>query len=307
MRAGEVVRVLGRLEERDCAARVVECANRVAVDLGEPGRSPVEADSRIGVCAVLALAERFAQDLLGAREVALIRQRRAEVAREANVTGDVPRVVAVELVEAVLEQLDRALVGADQRVRAGQRCEGVGAVDRRDACVDRALEVLGGLGVPVQLRGDLAEADLGADRRRVVAGVVRLARERGERFLRGFGLAADPQLELGVGEAQLAFVDVAQLRARLEVLGRDAERARERAERLHGRTPRAGLDPRDVGVRDAGTGQFALRQPTLEAKTPESDPDWLWLTSRHEPAGSCRSLRTASIDKELTTKGHLVP
>ena len=46
----EVVRVLGCLEERDGAARVVECADRVTVDLGEPGRSPVEANSRIGIC-----------------------------------------------------------------------------------------------------------------------------------------------------------------------------------------------------------------------------------------------------------------
>ena len=104
--------------------------------------------------------------LLGAREVALIRQRRAEVAREADVPGDVAGVVAVELVEAVLEQLDRALVRADQRVRARQRCEGVGAVDGREADVDCALEVLGGFGMPVQLRGDLAEADLRADRPR---------------------------------------------------------------------------------------------------------------------------------------------
>ena len=62
MRAGEVVRVLGRLEQRDGAARVVERAHRMPVDLGEPGRSPVEANARIGICAVLALAERFAED-----------------------------------------------------------------------------------------------------------------------------------------------------------------------------------------------------------------------------------------------------
>src|SRR6185312_13614566 len=95
MRPREVMRVLRCLEERDGAARVVERADRVAVDLGEPGGSPVEANPRIGICAVLALPERFAQDLLGAREVSLIRQRRAEIAREADVAGDVPWVVAV--------------------------------------------------------------------------------------------------------------------------------------------------------------------------------------------------------------------
>jgi len=79
----------------------------------------------------------------------------------------------------------------------------------------------------------------------------------------------------------VALVDVAKLRARLKVFGRDPERPGQRSERLHRRAPGSGLDPRDVGVRDAGACELALRQPTLQAKAPESDPDRLWLAPSH--------------------------
>ena len=257
----------------------------MAVDLGEPRRSQVATDARVRV-AVLALAERFTKHALRTAEVTLVRERGAEVAREADVRGDVAGVVPVELVQAVLEQLDRALVRADQGVGAGQTCKGVGAVERRDACVDSALKVLGGFGGPVELCSNLAEADLGADRRRCVAGIVRLSGERSKRLVRGFGLAADSELELGVREAQLALVDVAELGARLEVFGRDAECPGQRSECLHGRATGSGLDPRDVRVRDARAGQLALGQPTLEAKAPSREPDRLWLTATHGTGGS---------------------
>ena len=165
---------------------------------------------------------------------------------------------------------------ADRRVRPAELRVDVGTVSRRErARVDGFLQERRGARVVGQLRRREAEPDAGTGRRAEVPGVRRLLEQRAEDLARRFRLAADPQAELGVGLPELALVDVAELGAGLEVLGRDAEVAREHPERLDGRAPRAGLDPRDVRVRDALRRQLTLRQSPLEAEPSQPNPDRL--------------------------------
>jgi hypothetical protein len=232
------------------------------------------------------LRERFGEDALGALELAEVRERGAEVAREANVERHVLGIGLVDLAQAGLEQLDRPAVLPHERVRARERRERIRPVERRQgARVERLLEVQDGTAGIVQLRRDEAEADLGLECRANIARVLRLPEQLEKRLVRGLRLSADTQSQLGVGEPELPLVDGAELGARLEVLRGNLELAGERPERLHGRPPRAGLDPRDVRVRDARAGELALRHPAREAQAAKSDPDRLSYL-RHVRCGS---------------------
>ena len=88
----------------------------------------------------------------------------------------------------------------------------------------------------------------------------------------------EPQGELGIGEPQLARIDRVEIRAGLEVLGRDAQLAREPAQRLDRRLPRPRLDARDVGVRDPRRCELALRHSQLEPESLQALPNRLFGT-----------------------------
>jgi len=89
-----------------------------------------------------------------------------------------------------------------------------------------------------------------------------------------FGGALDvlgkAELQLRVGDPELALVGVAQVASGLQVLDRDAELPGEHAESLDGRRARAGLDPGDVRVRHAGRCELALREAALEPQTAQA-------------------------------------
>jgi hypothetical protein len=74
------------------------------------------------------------------------------------------------------------------------------------------------------------------------------------------GIVGQAQLELRIGEPELALVDLAEIGPRLEVFDRDAELRSELSEGLDGGAPRLCLDPRDVGIRDPGRRELALRK-----------------------------------------------
>ena len=120
-------------------------------------------------------------------------------------------------------------------------------VDERELRIaDAELELRLG-GDPAQ-----AEGDVGAGGRHRVTGRDRLLLQPLELRLGVVGGLDEPELELGVRNLELAFLDVADLGARLEVIGRDPELLRKHPQRLDGRAPRASLDSGDVRIADAG-------------------------------------------------------
>jgi hypothetical protein len=109
---------------------------------------------------------------------------------------------------------------------------------------------------------------------------------------------AEPDRELEVGQLQLALVGRVEIRARLEVVRRHAELPGEPAQRLHRGLTGAGLDPRDVGIRDAGCSELTLRQTPFQPQALESLPDRLACGRRSvgsHVGSSCVFGRTASM------------
>src|SRR5206468_464442 len=91
-----------------------------------------------------------------------------------------------------------------------------------------------------------------------------------ERSLCALDVLPETQLELRVGEPQFPLVDVPEVGSRFQILDGDPELRRQLAERLDRRSPCAGLDPRDVRVRDAWRRQFALRQLPFEPQSAQA-------------------------------------
>ena len=182
--------------------------------------------------------------------------------------------VAASPCERLLEQRDRVPRLAGRRVGAPQRRIDVGARrGRHELGADHRRQVLDRLGVLAPRCRRQPEQDPRRRRR----SDVHLAFGVGEHGSHGVTveLAFEPQPELLLGEAQLAQVRPAELRARLEVLGCDAQLLREHPERLDRRRARAGLDPRDVGVGDARGGEVPLGQAPLAPETAEPRSDRL--------------------------------
>ena len=275
----EVERVVGDVEQRDRATDVVECGRRAALEIGEPSERPVEPNARVGVGHRVCLVERRVEHGLGALEVAEVGERVAEVGREANLRGEVFRRILAHLGQAALENLDGTVGPAGGGVSAAERREDVGPATRRDRRqLETRLEPLDRVGVASRRGRRQPERDVRARGRDHVAGGHRCVAQRLELLLGFTRLVGEPELELGVGDAKLALVGVADLRAGLEVVGRDAELLGEHPQRLDRRAARAGLDSRDVGVRDAGARQLALRQPALVAQASQALADRLGLS-----------------------------
>src|SRR3954452_21193913 len=86
---------------------------------------------------------------------------------------------------------------------------------------------------------------------------------------------AEPDRELEVDESKLARCRRIEIGACLEVVGRDGELRGEPPQRLHRGLAGAGLDPRDVCVRDARGSELTLRKAPLQPQALESLPDHL--------------------------------
>src|SRR5205807_10451137 len=71
-------------------------------------------------------------------------------------------------------------------------------------------------------------------------------------------------------ERQSLCEGVPEVGSRFQILDGDPELRSQLAERLDRRSPCAGLDPRDVRVRDAWRRQFALRQLAFEPQSPHA-------------------------------------
>ena len=140
MCAGEVERVVRRLEQRDRLAHVRERDRRAALLVREPRDRPVEPDAHVRVLGLLRALERVLHDLLRAREVAGVAERVAEERRVPH-RGRGVAARRLDLREAALEQLDRLVGAADAGVRAAELRVDVEAVDGRERLVlERGLE-----------------------------------------------------------------------------------------------------------------------------------------------------------------------
>ena len=230
------------------------------------------------------------QHVLRAVEVAGVGERIAEVRREADAR------------RAGFSALSRELLRGSSRTarppapgRRATRRRGPASTNRSGrtageivAVLERCLQEHDGLtGLP-RRAAERPERDAGTGGGRLVACLDASCEHRLEVRLGRDRVAVQPERQLGVGEPQLADVGVAQRRAGLEVLGRNAELARQLAKRLDGRTARTGLDARDVRVRDTRRRELALGEAPLEPQPTQALPDrlarYLILTpSLHHP------------------------
>jgi hypothetical protein len=279
----QVEGVVGGVEQGDRTAHVVKRHGRTTLDPGQAGQRPIEPDARIRVPQRLGLVEDAVEDRLCALEVAEVGEGVAEVGREPDARGDVVRRMLGDVGQAALEDVDGLVGPPARRVGPPEAREHVGPRGRRERReLQAGFEALDRLGVAAGRRRGQAEGHAGAGGRDRVTGRERLFVQLLE-LLRGFvGRLRQPQLELGVGDSELALLDVPDLGAGLEVIGRDAELAGEHAQRLHRGPPGPGLDARDVGVRDSGAGKLALGQPALVAQASQTLADRLgvWF-ARH--------------------------
>jgi hypothetical protein len=240
----------------------------------EPRHRPVEPDAHVRVLGLLCAVERVLHDPLRAREVAGVAERVAEERRVPHRRGGVGA-RRFGLRQTALEQLDRLVGAAGAGVGAAELGVDVEAVDRHERLVrEGGLEQGYRVTERAGLERERRERDARPQGARAVAGGEGLVDELAQPLLDALGLAeADGQLE--VGEPELATLGRIEHGAGLEVLRRHAELGAEAAERLDGRLPRPRLDAGDIGVRDAGRGQLALREPLLQPKPLQALPDRL--------------------------------
>jgi hypothetical protein len=225
----------------------------------EPRERPVEPDPRVRVERRAAFRGEIRQQLARLAEPAEVRERVAQVGGEADPGARVGCRVVGEVVEAFLVEASRLLGPVEREVGAAERHVDVRLRERRHGRrLGRVLEMLGRLGVASRTRRREADRRLRPRCRVVVAGVLRLLEHFPEDVFGRGEVVAETQAELRVGEPHLAILLTRRHRPGLEVLSRNPELPRERPDRLHRRSPLAGLDPRDVRVANAGTGQLAL-------------------------------------------------
>ena len=143
VRAGQVERVLGRLEQGDRAPRVVERLEPAPARLGKARLRPVEPHARVGIRALGHPRESVPHRGLRAGDVVLVGERVAEIGREADVCDGVVGLLVGEPLEAGAEQRDGLVRLSVHRVRAAERREQVGLRRRRGVDArERALEQL---------------------------------------------------------------------------------------------------------------------------------------------------------------------
>ena len=120
---------------------------------------------------------------------------------------------SLDLREAALEHLDRLVGPAGCRIGPAERREDVGPATRGDRReLETGLEPLDRVGVAAAGGGRQPERDVRARSRDGVAGGHGGIVQRFELLLGLTRVAGEAQLELGVGDAKLALVGVADLR-----------------------------------------------------------------------------------------------
>jgi hypothetical protein len=274
VRLGEVNGVLRCLQERDRSPEVLERCGRAPLAREDAGERPEQAHARHGVGELLGAAQRVVEDLLRPRELAHVRERVAEVDSAADARDRILVGVLVDLRQAPVEDLDGTLGGSRGGERTPERREDLGARGReQDTRVRGDLEQRSRVCGSALPPGCEAERHAGARRGGYVPGANRFVEEPVESPCRFRGILREPQLELGVGDAKLALLALADLAAGLEVVGGDAELLGQDSKRFDGRPTRAGLDPRDIGVRDTRPGQLALREPAVQAEASQPLPN----------------------------------
>jgi hypothetical protein len=188
--------------------------------------------------------EQFAHDRLGALELAEIRERVAEVGAVADARREILGIGAraVDGGQGTLEQRHRLPGRPGGRQRAPERRIDVGSRDRRhELAVDHVGEKRDRPTVVAARRSLEPECDARTGRRRDVRVRVGILEQLGQRIR--VRVTLDAKGELLLGQPELAELGGVEVRARLEVLGRDAELLGEPAQRLDGRRSRARLDP----------------------------------------------------------------
>ena len=146
---------------------------------------------------------------------------------------------------------------------------------RQVAGVDRGAQVVHGGEVVASVRGEDAEP---GPRTRVQLRLrITLLGDSREHRLGLAEVAMQPQLELGVGDAQRALDGARYELARLQVRGANAKTPGDDAKRRWGRGALALLDSRQVGVRSSGGSKFARRQPALKPQAADALADSLPL------------------------------
>ena len=215
---------------------------------------------------------------------------------------------SLDLLEAALEHLDGLVRPRGRRVGAAERREDVWTAARGDRRqFEAGLEPLDRVRVAAGSGRGETERDVRARGGDDVAGGDRLVAQPFELLLCLGRVVAEAELELCVGDPELALVGVADLGAGLEVIGRDTQLLGEHPQGLDRRAPRARLDPRDVGVRDAGARKLTLRQPALVSQASQALADRLDLSLgfRHRRSQFLPPRQTSSIGLEsLTTNGY---
>ncbi len=212
VRARQVERVVGDIQQGDRAPNVVERRGGPATDVVEAGSPPVETYARVRVRHLLGLPESFCEDLLRPAQVAEIGQRVAQVGGEPDLGGEIVRRFLRDLGEAALEQLHRSPWPAAGRVRLPEGGVDVGPCARGDRRqLQAGLEQLDGLAVAPAVSSGQAERDVRARRGHGVPGFQSV---RAQAVQLRLGLVRDlgqTELQFGVCDLQLPLVGVADL------------------------------------------------------------------------------------------------
>jgi hypothetical protein len=300
MCACKLERLFARLEQCGGPAEVSQRPDEAAFSDRGARERPLESDSRARPAdrfePLLRLEERGA----GAGRLASFLEGLAEIRREEGGACRVVRRALGEILQAALEELDAALRDSELPVQPCERRERLRLhLGRNRLGIEHALELGHRAAQVAALREGEPEAGACPGLDEGVAVLTRVDEERAKALLRGPDVVPETKLELGVGEAQLTLVRVGERRARLQVLERDAELARENPKRLERGIPLPRLDPRDVRVRDSRSGKLALRKASFQAEAADSRADRL-LAGRcvevvHE-GSCCFAVRAASTN-----------
>jgi CheY-like chemotaxis protein len=198
-RACEVERVLRHLEQRDGAADVIERRGGLVLKPAQARERPVEANACVGVGDSLGVGQRVVEDALGTSEIAKIRQRVAEVGREADVRGVVVRRLLLYRVEAGREEVDRAASVPERRVAAAESLVDIRPAGRSER-LRRGLEALDRLCASARSCGREPERDARAKTTLRISGGERFVEDLLELALDVFRVLAEPEAELRVGQ-----------------------------------------------------------------------------------------------------------
>src|SRR3954447_1787723 len=225
--AREMEAVVAGAQQGGRAPEVVECDGRLVLECCKAPEGAVKAHTVEWIAAFLDAVAQLRKDVLSAVELAEIAQGEAQIGSEAELVDAVLGGARANLVEAVGEELGRFVgaphygVGAAERqvdIRPLERCEPAGP--------DRTLDQLRRGCRVAALARCKAERDAGAGRCLPVTARLCFGEQVPQLSL-DVVAASEAQRELGIGEAQLALLLIAEIRAGFQVLDRHTELRRE--------------------------------------------------------------------------------